>query len=270
MILSDYLEKKLLDLLLVNTAYSPPATLYFGLFTADPGPSGVANEFTIGVGSYARAVVTNNVSNFPLCSAVASPAVKTNGSIIAFPTATTAWGTATYWAVYDAATAGNMLAHGVLSAPWAVASGSTPKIMTGAMTITASNSSSGGLTAYAQRKLLDHVFSATTYTSAAAVYSGLGTALTGDSISEWTDSGYARQSTAFTASTLGSGFCANTSTQTFTAAAAGSDTITHFGIWDAASAGNLLVTGPVGSSRSVVASDTVKLLAGSAIVVTFQ
>jgi len=96
---SDYLEKKLLDHLLVNTAYAGETTLYIGLFAADPGDSGVTSEFTIGTGAYARVAVTNDETRFPPCSITGTP-TKTNGTLLSFPTATTAWGTATHWAIY--------------------------------------------------------------------------------------------------------------------------------------------------------------------------
>lgn len=271
MILSDYLEKKLLDHLLVNTAFSPPATLYFGLFTADPGESGVVSEFAIGTGAYARAVVANNNTNFPLCSATGTP-TKSNGARISWPTATTAWGTATHWAVYDATSAGNMLAHGALATPRAIAIGDPPKFASGAFNITAENSAAGGLTAFAKRKLLDLAFGATAYTPPAAIYAGLGTALTAstDTLTEWDDSSYTRQAAAFTAEPSGVGNCPNTHAEEFSASVdAATATLTHFGLWDDVASGNLLVTGPLNSSKTALMGDTVNLSAGG-IIVTFQ
>jgi hypothetical protein len=273
MILSDAYEKILLDLLLVNTANTPDATLYFGLFTADPTDVGtITSEFLIGTGAYARAVVTNNTTNFPLCSAVGSP-VKSNGAIIAFPTATTAWGTANYWAVFKSATLGaaNMIAYGPLVSPRTVAIGDTPKFAIRAFSITPTNASTGGLTAYAKRKLLDHTFGAATYTSANPVYVGLGTALVDDTITEWADTSYARRSCAFTAAHATAGTCPNTSLVAISAdvAALASVTLTHYGIWDDAVSGNLLVTGAINSSRTLAQHDTVNIAAG-ACVVTLQ
>jgi len=269
MIISDYLEKKLLDMFLHNTAYTAPANLYIGMFTADPGESGVTGEFPIGTGAYARAVVANNATNFPLCSTVAVP-VKTNGTTIAWPTATTAWGTATHWAVFDASTgATNMLAHGPLTAPWTVASGSTPKIVAGAFSLSASNAAGGGMTNFAQRKALDLVFGAAAYTSPSAVFVGLGTALSGETITEWADTAALRTTVAFNAATLGDGTSPN-SANTAIATTATPATLTHYGIWDASTAGNLLFVGPLESSRTVASPDTVNLADSASIVVTLQ
>lgn len=266
---SDYLEKKLLDHLLVNTAYAGETTLYVGLFTADPGESGVTSEFTIGTGAYARIAVTNNETNFPPCAITGIP-TKTNGTLLSFPTATTAWGTATHWAIYNAATAGDMIAHGALASTFAVQIGNTPKIPIGALSITISNAAGGGITDYSKRKLLDLTFGKTAFTPPAAVYIGLGTAIVGEVPTAWTDANYNRQLAAFTAATLGAGTCPNTDAETFVGAGAGTGgTLTHYGIWDSASAGNLLASGPLNSSVVVAASDTVNLAAG-AVVVTLQ
>ena len=263
---SDYLEKKLLDHLLVNTAYTGETTLYIGLFSADPGESGVTSEFTIGTGAYARVAVTNDETQFPPCAITGTP-TKTNGTLLSFPTATTAWGTATHWAIYNAATAGDMIAHGALATSFAIQIGKTPKIPIGALSLTIANGSGGGMTDYTKRKLLDLTFGKTAFTSPTAVYLGLGTDLTGETLTEWTDANYARQSTVFTAATLGVGTCPNTSAKTFAGAgAATGGTLTHYGIWDDGSGANLLVVGPLNSSKVVAAADTVDLAASACIV----
>lgn len=266
MILSDYLENELLDHLLRNSAYSKPATLYFALFTSDPGESGVSGE--VSGGSYARASVTNNNTNFPQCELTGTP-TKTNGTTISFPTASANWGTVTHWGIYDAASgATNMLASGALSTPRSVASGDTPSFAAGSLSVTATNSSGGGLTAYAIRKLLDHVFGGPTYTPAANIYVGLGTALSGETLTEWTDSSYTRQNTAFDAAA--SGVTQNTAGETFSASVAdGAATLTHYGVWDDASAGNLLLVGPLSTSRVAQIGDSVAASAG-ALSVTFD
>lgn len=102
---SDYLENKVLDHVLSATTYTPPVTLYFALYTAAPTDAGGGTELTIGTGAYARAVVTNNLTNFPAASAGA----KSNGTVITWPQATTAWGTVVAVGVFDAASAGNLL-----------------------------------------------------------------------------------------------------------------------------------------------------------------
>lgn len=252
--LSDYLENELLDHILRNSAYTRPATVYFALFTGDPGESGNTGE--VATGSYARAALTNNATNFPECAATGTP-VKTNGVAIQFPTASASWGTITHWAIYDddGSPSGNMLAHGALTTPNAIASGKTPRFAAGAFAITASNASNGGLTTFAVRKLLDHVFGGPTYTPAATIYTGLGTALSSETLTEWADSSYTRQATAFDAAS--GGVCLNTAAETYSASVAVSETLTYYGIWDDASAGNLLAVGALATSRVPAIADSV-------------
>lgn len=260
--LSDYLENKLLDHLVKATAYTPAATLYVGLFTSDPGESGVTGELTIGTGAYARASVTNNNVNFPQCPATGTP-IKTNGTVIQFPTASANWGTVTHWAIYDAASTGtNMLAHGALAVQRNIVAGDSPKIAVGAFTFQFTNATSGGLTEYAQRKLLDHVFGGPTYTSPATVYVGLSTAISGETLSEWTESSYDRKAIAF--SSASAGVSANSGTVTFTTNVVdGAANLNSFGIWDDVNTGNLLLAGPVSTARTVQIGDTANFTAGT-------
>lgn len=266
--LSDYLEGALLSHLLRNTAYTPAATLYLALFTADPGESGIVGE--VSGGSYARAAVTNNNVNFPQCAASGTP-TKANATAITFPTASAAWGTITHWAIYDVASLAsgtNMLAHGALSASRYVASGDTPKVAVGALSMTISNATSGGLTDFAKRKLLDHVFGGPTYTPAGTVYLALGTSSSTDSISEWTESTYTRQASAFDAPSGGATI--NADEETFTTNVSdGTETLSVFGAFDDSTSGNLLIYGPVSTSRTVNNGDTAKFPDGS-FSVTFQ
>lgn len=261
--LSDHLENKLLDHLVKATSYSVPATLYVGLFTADPGESGVTGELALGTGAYARAAVSNNNINFPICPFGSAP-VKTNGAVIQFPTATTNWGTITHWAIYDddGSPAGNMLAHGAFSRSYSAVIGDSPKIAVGGLALNFTKSTAGGLTEYAQRALLDMVFGNTTFTSPAAVYVGVGTALSVETITEWTESSYSRQTIEF--GSASAGVSTNSNLETLTASVAnGTATLTNFGLWDDPSAGNLLVVGPVSTSRVVINGDTVTFPASS-------
>src|SRR5438034_720947 len=93
---SDYLEGKVLDHVLGNTAYSAPGTTYVALYTATPGETNAGTE--VSGGSYGRVSVTNNTTNWP--NAVSS--VKHNGIDITFTTATGSWGTVTSFGILDA------------------------------------------------------------------------------------------------------------------------------------------------------------------------
>jgi hypothetical protein len=99
--ISDYLEAKLLDHTFRNTAYTPPATVYLALYTANPTDAGGGTEVT--GGSYARQAVT--------FGAAASPGgTVANSALVTFTNMPAC--TVTGCAVMDAATAGNLLMHG--------------------------------------------------------------------------------------------------------------------------------------------------------------
>jgi len=75
--------------------------------------------------SYAR-VVTSSAS-----WTTSSGGSLSNAGDITFPQATGSWGTITHFALFDAASAGNMLAHGALSQSKTITSGDTAKFAAG-------------------------------------------------------------------------------------------------------------------------------------------
>jgi len=104
---SDYWENKILDHIFGKGNYTPP-TIYVGLSTADPVDDGSGLAEPSGNG-YTR--VQTSASNWNAAS---------NGSLdnavnITFARATGNWGTITHFALFDAATAGNILVHGALN-----------------------------------------------------------------------------------------------------------------------------------------------------------
>lgn len=109
---SDYWEGKILDHIFGKDNYPSP-TIYVALSTADPLDD--ASGFTEPAGNaYAR------VETSPSDWNAASGGSLDNANDIIFPKATGSWGTITHFALFDAATGGNMLAHGALSQPKAV------------------------------------------------------------------------------------------------------------------------------------------------------
>src|SRR5688500_5711046 len=116
---SDFLENEILDHVLGNAAYSAPATVYVALFTVTPSDAGGGTEVT--GGSYARASVTNNATNWP----AAASGAKANGTEIAFTTATGNWGTIVAFGIFDAATTGNLLYWGPVTPSKVINSGDT-------------------------------------------------------------------------------------------------------------------------------------------------
>jgi hypothetical protein len=122
---TTYLENALLNGVLRNIPYTPPGTVYAGLFTADPGVAGSqANE--VSGGSYARVAVTFGAPSGGTCA---------NTGVVSFPTASALWGTVTYAAILDAATVGNMLYKGSLATNKTVDIGDTVSYANGALTV---------------------------------------------------------------------------------------------------------------------------------------
>jgi hypothetical protein len=250
--ISDYLENKLLDHVLGTAAYSPPATVYIGLSTANPldDASGLAEPSG---GGYARKAVT--------FGAAASRAVS-NSAQVDFDQATASWGTITYYAIFDAASGGNMLAHGSLATAKEVVSGNTPYVAVGEVEISVN---AGDISDYLANALLDFAFRNQAY-SQPTIYVGLTTAAitdsdTGSTITEVSGGSYAR--TAHSAWTAASGGAAdNDGSITFPDATASWGTITDAFLADAATAGNILLYSADIVDQEPTSGDTVQFATG--------
>jgi len=126
---SNFWEIEILDHLFGKGVYTPP-TIYVALSTADPldDASGIAEPSGNG---YAR--VTTSASDW---NAAASGALD-NAAAITFPQASGgAWGTITHFALYDASSGGNMLAHGALASSQAIADTESAKFSAGDLDVT--------------------------------------------------------------------------------------------------------------------------------------
>ena len=130
---SQYLENANLNWFRGTTFPAVPGTMYLALFTTAPvnGVDGAAVE--VSGGSYARKSFTPNTTNFGAPSG-AAPATAVLGANQVFVTPTGSWGTVVGWAIYDAVTAGNMLAYGAFSGV-AVGTGDTVEFLSGNLTL---------------------------------------------------------------------------------------------------------------------------------------
>lgn len=115
---------------------------------------------------------------------------------------------------------------------------------------------------YLENKVLDHVLGTTSYTMPATVYIGLSTGSFNDDNSgtELSGGSYARQSIAFDAAA--SGTTDNTSAVDFPTATASWGTVSHYGLFDASSGGNLLIHGAFTASKTVADGDILRIAAG--------
>ena len=134
-----------------------------------------------------------------------------------------------------------------------------------------------GKSDYLEDKINDHILTATGYTSPnATLYLALFTAdptdanITANEVDDVVDdTAYARQSIAFAASS--SSASASNTAQTYGAVVYGSGaaayTITHFGIYDASTSGNLLYSDALPSS-TLMSTGEIASFASGAITVT--
>jgi hypothetical protein len=121
---SDYLETKVLDHVFGGTAYTAPATLYVALFTAAPSDSGGGTE--VSGGGYARQTIAFTTSGD----------TTSNTAAVEFPTATANYGTVTHVGIFDASTAGNLMAWAALTASKTIETGDVFRIPLGDLDIT--------------------------------------------------------------------------------------------------------------------------------------
>jgi hypothetical protein len=149
--LSDFAENAVVKHLTREAAYSPAATLYLALCTADPtdAATGASMSEAANSGSYARTAIT--------FGAASSRRVTQSGTVT-FPAASGSWGTITHWAIVTSGTygSGDVLASGSLAVPKSVVSGNTPSVASGEVWVEITAST--GLSNYAANGLLDRMF----------------------------------------------------------------------------------------------------------------
>jgi hypothetical protein len=123
---SNTLETELLDHVFGGNAYTAPSTLYLALHTANPDEDASGAEVSTVGTAYARQTVTFTVSGN----------TATTDAAVEFPTATANFGTVSHVAVWDASTAGNMLAYAALTTSKTIETGDVLRLPTGDLDIT--------------------------------------------------------------------------------------------------------------------------------------
>jgi hypothetical protein len=121
------------------------------------------------------------------------------------------------------------------------------------------------LSDYAEKLLLDFAMTTGSATRPTAWYVALYTAAPSDSGggTEVSGSGYTRQTVAFSAASSPGGTTSNSGAVTFTASGGSWGTVSHIGIHDASTAGNLLWHGSMTASKSVADGDTLEFSIGN-------
>lgn len=127
----------------------------------------------------------------------------------------------------------------------------------------------GSISKYLGDALLNHVFRGSAYSSPAKLYVALYTSNPGDTDTgtEVTGGSYARQEVVFSApvDVSGKSTIKNTLDLTFPVATAAWGTVTHLGIKDALTSGNLLYYGAFTTEKAIAIGDQLKIAADNLV-----
>jgi hypothetical protein len=121
------------------------------------------------------------------------------------------------------------------------------------------------LSDFSEKLVLDWLMTNGTATRPTAWYVALYTAAPSDSGggTEVSGNGYAREAVAFAAASTPAGTTSNTGVVSFTASGGSWGTITHIGIFDADTSGNLLWHGGLTAPKAVGDGDTIEFAIGN-------
>jgi hypothetical protein len=121
------------------------------------------------------------------------------------------------------------------------------------------------LSDYSEKLILDYLMTSGSATRPTAWYVGLYTSAPSDAGggTELSGSGYARETVAFAAATSGAGTTSNSGAVVFTADGGDWGSVTHMGIHDASSSGNLLWHGALAAAKTVLDGDSLEFAVGN-------
>ncbi|HEX9991367.1 MAG TPA: hypothetical protein VGB14_00425 [Acidimicrobiales bacterium] len=127
----DTLEQAILDHVLNDGTYTPPANWFVALSTTTPTDAG--GNFTEPSGNgYAR--VSTAAADWAAATGTA-PATKSNANAITFPAATGSWGTITHFGLFAASSGGTVQIWGALTTSKSITSGDTASFAASGLTI---------------------------------------------------------------------------------------------------------------------------------------
>lgn len=125
---SNYLRGKVIDGTVRGITYTAPAAVYVSLHTADP-TAGATAATEVSAGWYARQAVT--------FAAQGTAGQTSNSNTITYNGVTAGPISVTHFAVWDAATIGNMLYYAPLSASKTFSTTDVPSWLPGQLAVTA-------------------------------------------------------------------------------------------------------------------------------------
>ncbi len=123
---SNTFETRVLTWVFTADAATRPTAWYVALFTSNPDEDASGTEVSTSGTAYARQSATFTVSGNE----------ATNSAAVEFPTATASYGTVTHVGVFDASSAGNLIAYAALTTSKAIDTGDVFRIPSGDLDIT--------------------------------------------------------------------------------------------------------------------------------------
>lgn len=244
---STYLAQAIINHVLRGSAYTPPAATYLALAVADLTDDNVTGNEVTGAW-YARQQVTSWAA--PVGSGVST----SNSNGLAWDAITDNAVTVTHWGLYDAATSGNLLASGAFTESKVGNVNNRFQVSAGEIDL----SFDGITSVHLAQALIGFILRGQAFTPPSrylALYDADPTAadITANEIdAAW----YARQAVSSWDAPTGTGVStANSGTFTFPAVTGASVTVTHWGLKDASTAGNLLISKALPSSEVLSVGD---------------
>ena len=125
--LSDFGENLVLTWLLSAGTATRPTSWYVALYTVAPGETGGGTE--VSGSAYVRQSAAFTISG-------TAPTTAANTSAIEFPTASGSWGTIVAAGIFDASTAGNLIAFANLTTSKTVNTGDVLRFNASTLTVT--------------------------------------------------------------------------------------------------------------------------------------
>ena len=249
---SNYAEEKILNHIFGGNQFPVPS-LHCGYFLTDAADTGSGSEPQ--GGGYAR------VPTPPSYWSSASDQVAQNVRDIIFPTATGNHGQVVGIGLFDSSAGGNFLSYFPAESGLLIQAGDSLKILAGGLN---HQFLPGGFTNYLKNGILNHVYKAVPLPLFPTIYPGYMTSAPSDSApgNEPTSGGYARVAIAnnmTNMSVIVNGEKTNSAIIEFPEAIGNQGSASFFGIWSAASGGQLLCYGGINPVNIATASQLIML-----------
>ncbi len=252
---SNYAEEKILNHIFGGSLFPVPS-LHCGYFLTDAGDTGPGSEPQ--GGGYARVPVPPST-----WSGASNQSVQNTQDII-FPAATGNHGQVVGIGLFDSSVGGNFLSYFPATSGLLIQGGDSLKIMAGGLT---HSFLPGGFSTYLKNGILNHLYRGIPLPIFPALYPGYMTSPPTDSIpgGEPIGGGYLRVAIAnnmTNMSTVVDGEKSNSGIIAFPEVIATQGTIGFFGIWSAATAGQLLCYGGINPPINLVTGSQIVLYPG--------